>query len=1073
VILVNPNINNNETTKPLTSVLCKKIRKGTFSMNKKSKKLLTLCLTLAMVLTMTVFSSAAFAAKRYDGADRYNTAIEIVKAGWEKADTAVITTGGNSADALCAAPLAKSYDAPLLLTQKGAADAKGNVAVIKELKDLEVKNVIIVGGTNAVSKSVEDEIAKFATVKRVSGADRYATSVEVAKALAAKTEKAPVEVAVANGADSAFADSLSISSIAAYKGMPILLTGKTALPKVVADYTKDLDLTKSYVIGGTAVVSDKVEKALENSTRLSGANRYSTNAAVLGAFEDVKYDKVYVATGEDFADALAGSALAAKTNSPIVLVGKKSVDPSTKKFVDAKVTGKTEVFVLGGEKAIPEAVIDELFGGALRLTSTKATGAKKIEVEFNKPVEKDKLTVSVKKGSVVANIKEVKLAENKKSAVLEMASSLTEGTYTVTVKYDDQELVGTVTVTDEKVAKVQFTSDVATIGRGDSKTITVGYEVLNQYGEDISDNESVNVSAGKGSVTNPVSGGTITLNYTAAPYVIGEKINVTIVHASSGTYASSVLTVGAPARVSEVAITSIYNPDKKELVNGGTENFYLVVEAKDQYGNKMEDPADVSQDVMVTVSNPTVADVAKSGTEPALIKEGNNKVTLKVQPYSGNGYTTGTSQVSLISKTTGNRAVFDVVVKSEVKVDTITLTAPSVFAAGDQNVEIPFTAVDQFGKPVVSDLEGKVTITKPQGFDIKFVKNYVTGKDKLVISDKRVTPTEGTIIIPVLSGTQKYANLTINVKKPAVPSVISGIKDFTKVYAKDASATMKDSNVIVIDQYGRDIDLDTYTIKATSSDASKVSIGGTDNGTIDAIGKVFDGKAKGSSTITLALYKGTEKVKNSDYTFTARTVVKDDIASYELAELKKVYEVSDTKLVVNGVLSDGSKVAVPTSYYTVVVNDSFVKYDAGKLTSKVGFAWGDNAEREVSFIVTVDAPNATPLVGKLVVSKVDPAIDKMELQDVDNIATVESDNTISVALANAKPEDPKTLAVQLIKFTDQYGKEIAVTPDMISNAIITNTTDGNELKDLKQGNSYTMTVVTTNNKVLAFKVIIK
>ena len=158
MILVNPNINNNETTKPLTSVLCKKIRKGTFSMNKKSKKLLTLCLTLAMVLTMTVFSSAAFAAKRYDGADRYNTAIEIVKAGWEKADTAVITTGGNSADALCAAPLAKSYDAPLLLTQKGAADAKGNVAVIKELKDLEVKNVIIVGGTNAVSKSVEDEI---------------------------------------------------------------------------------------------------------------------------------------------------------------------------------------------------------------------------------------------------------------------------------------------------------------------------------------------------------------------------------------------------------------------------------------------------------------------------------------------------------------------------------------------------------------------------------------------------------------------------------------------------------------------------------------------------------------------------------------------------------------------------------------------------------------------------------------------------------------------------------------------------------------------------------------------------
>ena len=351
-------------------------------MSKKSKKLFTLYLTLAMVLTMTVFSSAAFAATRYDGADRYETALEIVKAGWKKADTAVITTGANPADALSAAPLAKSFDAPLLLVESGEATTTNNSKVIENLKELGINKVIIVGGDKAVTESVEKAIKEFAGVERIGGAGRYETSVEVAEALAKRLGKPFVEVAVVNGSDESFADALSISPIAAYRGMPILLTRKNDLPKAVEDYLKDLNLTKSYVVGGDAVVSNTVLDSIKGAVRLGGANRYATNRAVLNAFDDIKYEKVYVATGLQFADALSGSVLAAKTNSPIVLINDVA-DAATKDLLAGKKADKTEFIVLGGEKAVSRAAAKDLEDAvvkALKVKSVSVIDSKTLDV---------------------------------------------------------------------------------------------------------------------------------------------------------------------------------------------------------------------------------------------------------------------------------------------------------------------------------------------------------------------------------------------------------------------------------------------------------------------------------------------------------------------------------------------------------------------------------------------------------------------------------------------------------------------------------------------------------------------
>ncbi|MCS4467015.1 cell wall-binding repeat-containing protein [Clostridium botulinum] len=113
-----------------------------------------------------------------------------------------------------------------------------------------------------------------------------------------------------------------MAPVAAQKGMPILLTNRGDLSKVAKEFLDTKTLTESYVVGGTGVVSSKISSQLNNNTRLGGENRYETNSAVLNHFADkFSYDKVYVASGENYPDALSGSVLAAASKSPLVLVG--------------------------------------------------------------------------------------------------------------------------------------------------------------------------------------------------------------------------------------------------------------------------------------------------------------------------------------------------------------------------------------------------------------------------------------------------------------------------------------------------------------------------------------------------------------------------------------------------------------------------------------------------------------------------------------------------------------------------------------------------------------------------------
>ena len=100
--------------------------------------------------------------------------------------------------------------------------------------------------------------------------------------------------------------------------------------------------------------------------RLFGDSRYETGYAVADALKAVlgveKFEAVVVATGKNFADALAGSYLAVEKNAPILLTnGKDDNVAQLHEYIAANVTAGGKVYILGGEGAVP-ATVDTIKG---------------------------------------------------------------------------------------------------------------------------------------------------------------------------------------------------------------------------------------------------------------------------------------------------------------------------------------------------------------------------------------------------------------------------------------------------------------------------------------------------------------------------------------------------------------------------------------------------------------------------------------------------------------------------------------------------------------------------------------
>lgn len=297
--------------------------------------------------------------QRFQGRTRIETAAAIAeKFNSEIVQAVVITTGDEFADALSGTTFAKKLDAPILLI--GSGDNSPAYEYIKAHLDKQQGEIYILGGPGAVPdafiKTFND--MGYSNIKRLSGQDRYETNQVINKAFDVQ-EGTPI--VLATGED--FPDALSISSIAAIKGYPIVLSGNDYLPQNSIDTIKSIKPGTVYIAGGHGVVSEGVRNAIksiaglkdENIIRLSGQDRYGTSLSIARYF-NLDSNTVCFATGENFPDALAGSVLAAKLNAPILLIND---DPGElMKYIAG--TKYSNRIIFGGFGAVSKTLEDAL-----------------------------------------------------------------------------------------------------------------------------------------------------------------------------------------------------------------------------------------------------------------------------------------------------------------------------------------------------------------------------------------------------------------------------------------------------------------------------------------------------------------------------------------------------------------------------------------------------------------------------------------------------------------------------------------------------------------------------------------
>ena len=283
---------------------------------------------------------------RIAGADRYATAAEMSQErSPDGVDTAYVATGENFADALAGGPAADTADATVLLVKKNEIPE----VTRDELERITPTNIVVLGGSEAVSDSVLNQLGEIATgdATRIGGTNRYATAAAISEATFQ-----PLVPVVYLATGEAFPDALAGAAAGAFSGGPVLLVTKDAVPPETDAELQRLLPVSIVILGGTSAVSPAVEEAVANRSlqvsRAAGDDRYGTSVAVSAAtFETA--ENVYLSTGVNFPDALAGGPVAAAGAGPLLLVPGACIPSSVQAEIDR--LGATRIFLMGGTKA--------------------------------------------------------------------------------------------------------------------------------------------------------------------------------------------------------------------------------------------------------------------------------------------------------------------------------------------------------------------------------------------------------------------------------------------------------------------------------------------------------------------------------------------------------------------------------------------------------------------------------------------------------------------------------------------------------------------------------------------------
>lgn len=672
-----------------------------------------------------------------------------------------------------------------------------------------------------------------------------------------------------------------------------------------------------------------------------------------------------------------------------------------------------------------EAQGEEVGAVAPSVASVGAINAKTIEVTFNKAVNFNAEDFTVSKGTVKSNVANVTLSKDKKSAQIELTSKLTKGDYTVSVKQGDKApLTATASVEDERVSALNILSDIAPLG-SDKTSATVGANVNNQYGEDITKLNSTAVTV---TVSGAATGGTLNTDGTLTLTGInssavkeGDKVVVTLIHAATATTTTKTITLSSASIASEASIGSLYNADGKTLTQDSdvtADKFYTPITVKDQYGKVITDAAKVNSELIITNTNPAVATFADKVQKVTI--NGEDVLALEVTGVGISGQT----NVLAISKANGTSAQGTVTVAEGVRINSTALSAPTDLVTANKDALFPLTVTDNAGSEVrtlkaLNAINDKITVTGVNGGTIV----EVAGKGLYVKVPAANVSENSPLTVMVNTSTGKVSTQTVVPKAEAVAAVVTGIsKDVDTAIRESGSLTIEKTDLVVEDQYGQVISKDALgklTLAVAGSDALTVTPNADGTYTI----KPVAGTTKASDRITFKLVNKGTAVESSTFTKTFSIVKDADLASFQVQDVDPIYVKTDgtTYSVVSGYEKD-IVVKGTSKAGSVVTLTKGTDYTVTGLNPNVTFATGSDIAKQ-TVTITINA-TGEQMTKEITYSKAAATPVKVELAS--NSATTTKYDTLS-SLEVGTAVDANTLkGLVNIIVTDQYGVKTVV-----------------------------------------------
>ncbi|WP_088292442.1 S-layer homology domain-containing protein [Bacillus mycoides] len=428
-------------------------------------------------------------------------------------------------------------------------------------------------------------------------------------------------------------------------------------------------------------------------------------------------------------------------------------------------TWEPEKTVTKAEAAQFIAKTDKDFGtAAVTVESAKAVTTQKVEVKFNKAVEKltkEDVKVANKANNDKALVKEVTLSEDKKSATVELADALAaKQTYTVEVNKAGKAdvVVGSL---EPKVIEIADQTVVAKEDIKDGKKPALQYVVKDENGTTIAIPEGFKVNFVTPAPTGTFNAdGTVELaqgTSTTVKVVIKNAKDEVVAESKEVKVSAQNEVVAEISNWTASATEETFGKDFKQnnvVYNG--ETVKVQAQLKDQFGKEVTaSPKNVQFESL----NTDVAVVDKTTGKVTVM--GNGKATVKITAKNGDKVV-ATKNVELDVRAA--KAV------KEIKLDKSSLELSTKDETG---LVVKTTVLDQYGNPVANQtVNVKVKDAAPVSVPATVTTNAKGEAEIKVAVDKEKEVKEGKYVVEVTTKTtddkELKANVAVEFKQPGV-----------------------------------------------------------------------------------------------------------------------------------------------------------------------------------------------------------------------------------------------------------------------------------------------------------------